>query len=149
MLNRIGVDFKAKLYTDSGWEEIDRVIAAEGLEGKVYAAAETMDGILNRYADADVSVIPTLWSEGTSLSCVEALAAGVPVVATPVGGLGNIVIPGFNGFISAPTADAIAEAINLLADIRRWNEMHRNCLYLRDSMSQSKWQERIISWLEN
>jgi len=71
-------------------------------------------------------VVPTLWSEGTSFAMVESLCAGVPVVATPVGGLANLVIPGFNGQLAAPTPEALAEAVMGLRDEQVWRRMRKN-----------------------
>lgn len=53
----------------------------------------------------DIAVVPTIGSEGTSLSLLEAMGAGCCVVATPVGGMSNIIIDGYNGFLSMPNED--------------------------------------------
>lgn len=39
------------------------------------------------YRRADIVLVPTCYSEGTSLSCLEAMASGCAVIATNVGGL--------------------------------------------------------------
>jgi glycosyltransferase involved in cell wall biosynthesis len=49
------------------------------------------------YQKTDIAVIPTIACEGTSLSCIEALACGCAVVATNVGGLPDVVYDGLNG----------------------------------------------------
>jgi glycosyltransferase involved in cell wall biosynthesis len=48
------------------------------------------------YQQADIAVVPTRASEGLSLSLLESLSCGLPVVTTPVGGLGDAVIPNYN-----------------------------------------------------
>ena len=48
-------------------------------------------------ADTDVLVVPSRWYENTPFVVLEAFAAGVPVVATDLGGLGEIVVDGENG----------------------------------------------------
>src|SRR5690606_26190344 len=50
-----------------------------------------------------ISIILTYGSEGTSLSLLEAMAAGSVPVVSNVGGMTNIVIDGFNGFMVNPT----------------------------------------------
>lgn len=69
-------------------------------------------------ADADVVVVPSLWPEAFGLSCLEALAAGTPVVASAVGGLPDLVRPDVTGSLTAPgDVVELASAINrLLAD---------------------------------
>lgn len=59
----------------------------------------------------DVFILPSL-SEGFSNAVLEAMAAGVPVIATSVGGNGEAVIPEKTGLLVAPAdSDAIAAAV--------------------------------------
>jgi glycosyltransferase involved in cell wall biosynthesis len=67
-------------------------------------------------ATMDVFAFPSLF-EGLCLAVIEAQAAGVPVVATPVGGIPENVAHGETGLIVPPkNAGALAEAINALLD---------------------------------
>lgn len=68
------------------------------------------------YRKADIVVIPTIACEGTSLSCIEALASGCATIATSVGGLTDLVQDEVNGRSVAPKAKDIAEAINELIE---------------------------------
>ena len=63
------------------------------------------------YKDADISLIPTIYSEGTSLSCLEAMASGNLVVSTRIGGLSDLIINGYNGYLIEPNADALYETL--------------------------------------
>ncbi len=63
------------------------------------------------YEQSDIVVIPTIASEGTSLSCLEGMASGCAVVATTVGGLPNLILPDYNGLLVEPTADALQDAL--------------------------------------
>ena len=54
------------------------------------------------YKEADISIIPTLHSEGTSFTCLESMASQLPIIASNVGGLGNLIIDGFNGILINP-----------------------------------------------
>ncbi|HLU39234.1 MAG TPA: glycosyltransferase, partial [Planctomycetota bacterium] len=49
----------------------------------------------------DVVVVPSLWYENTPFSILEALAAGVPVVASDLGGISEVVEHGGNGWLFA------------------------------------------------
>ena len=66
------------------------------------------------YKNADISLIPTLYSEGTSLSCLEAMACGNAVIATRIGGLTDLVIDRFNGLRIEPNATALEQALRYL-----------------------------------
>jgi glycosyltransferase involved in cell wall biosynthesis len=67
-------------------------------------------------ANATVSVLPS-YSEGLSNSLIESMAAGVPVVATNVGGNPELIKEGVNGMLVPPRApEQLAQAIVQLLD---------------------------------
>lgn len=65
----------------------------------------------------DIFVMPSL-SEGLSMAILEAMAAGLPIVATNVGGNPEIVLDGETGFLVPPeNSDILAErVVSLLRD---------------------------------
>jgi glycosyltransferase involved in cell wall biosynthesis len=69
----------------------------------------------------DVAVLPSLAGEGSPAVVKEAMAAGVPVVATRIGGVAEILEDGRQGILVPPgDADALAAALeSLLADPAR------------------------------
>ena len=68
------------------------------------------------YQDADILLFPTV-REGFGLAAAEAMACGLPVVATNCSSLPELIDNGKGGFL-CPVGDveAFAEKINLLAD---------------------------------
>jgi glycosyltransferase involved in cell wall biosynthesis len=61
-------------------------------------------------------VVSTSHTEGLPVSLLEASAAGLPVVATDVGGVGELVTDGSNGLLIPPgDAQAAADALKRLA----------------------------------
>lgn len=68
------------------------------------------------HADKHIAVVPTLGSEGTSLSLLEAMASGCAVVCTNVGGMTNIVIDGYNGLMIAPEEEELYQALKRLIE---------------------------------
>ena len=57
------------------------------------------------FAEMDALVVPSVWYENTPFVVLEAFAAGVPVVASDLGGLSEVVREGENGFLF-PAGDA-------------------------------------------
>lgn len=84
--------------------------SAPGLAGAVTFTGFLRD-LLPVYSDLDLLVISSD-NEGTPVSIIEALAAGVPVVSTAVGGVSDLLEGGRYGALVAPgDANALAEAM--------------------------------------
>jgi glycosyltransferase involved in cell wall biosynthesis len=70
----------------------------------------------DRYRAADVMVFPSVWPEPFGLVPIEAMACGVPVVATGVGGSAEFLVDGGNCLLTPPGDEvALAAAIERLA----------------------------------
>jgi len=71
------------------------------------------------YESADVLVVPSRW-EGFGLIAVEGMRAGLPVIATRVGGLAEIVDHGVTGMLVEPgEPEAIVNTVRALTDETR------------------------------
>jgi glycosyltransferase involved in cell wall biosynthesis len=94
----------------------DREAVAAEL-GDAGALLGERDDVAERLAQADVFVLSSR-SEGLPLAILEAMAAGLPVVATAVGGIPELVADGETGLLVPPgDADALAGALRrLVAD---------------------------------
>lgn len=70
------------------------------------------------YAEADAVVFPVLWEEPWGLVPLEAMAVGVPVLATGRGGSGEFLRDGQNSLVYEPAEDpgALAAAVRRLGD---------------------------------
>ncbi|HUE58564.1 MAG TPA: glycosyltransferase family 4 protein [Acidimicrobiales bacterium] len=91
-----------------------------GLAGAVtFEPGVSDDRMVELYAEAEVAVVPSLY-EGFSLPAVEALACGVPLVATTGGALPEVVgQDGVTGMLVPPgDASALAIAIRTVLDDR-------------------------------
>ena len=91
--------------------------------------------VSNWIAASNVLCLPSR-NEGTPNVVVEALASGVPVVATRVGGVPDLVRDGENGYLVNPglplmLANALGEALT-----RTWNKLE-----IQDSVSHLTWRE--------
>ena len=70
---------------------------------------------MQHYADADIFVLPSI-SEGSPKVIPEAMAKGLPIIATRVGGLPELIENGVNGILIEPhDAVSLSDAIEYLA----------------------------------
>ncbi|HEY6042652.1 MAG TPA: glycosyltransferase family 4 protein [Anaerolineae bacterium] len=105
---------------------LDSEIGRLGLTGAFSLLGFRSDAARLLHA-SDVFVLPSL-AEGFSLSLIEALASGLPVVATRVGGAPEVIRDGENGFLVEPAnaaglAQAVSRALTLNdAERTRWQQ---------------------------
>jgi len=92
-----------------------RVRATAGVDYLGFKSAAEVAGIL---AGVAYMVVPSVWYEGFPRTIVEAYAAGVPVVASRIGSLAEVVVDGETGLLFNPGDEA-----DLAAKLR-WAESH-------------------------
>ena len=92
--------------------EMHALAKALRLTGVVTFTGEVRE-MSERYRALDV-VLCTSWHEGTPLAILEAMASGLPVVATDVGGNPELVLSGVTGTLVGP-GDEVAMAESTLA----------------------------------
>jgi glycosyltransferase involved in cell wall biosynthesis len=67
------------------------------------------------FCSSDIFVLPT-YAEGLPITLLEAMAAGLPIISTPVGAIPEVITEGKNGFLIEPgDHKALAEDITILA----------------------------------
>jgi glycosyltransferase involved in cell wall biosynthesis len=81
--------------------EIEEKVSALGLDNVVRTRGSLSD-MPAFYRGMDVVVQPSLSEEGLPLAILEALATGVPVIASDVAGAREVITPGVNGFLFRP-----------------------------------------------
>ncbi len=88
-------------------------------------------------ADSDLLVLPSL-NEGLPMAIIEAMAHGLPVIATPVGGIPELVASGRTGLLVPPAdSDALADALQrMIADPQERRRMGADALAV--------WRERHV-----
>jgi glycosyltransferase involved in cell wall biosynthesis len=93
-------------------ERLKEIARELNLEPSVIFLQQVPNQSIPKYTVAsDVFVLPSL-SEGFPLTILEAMASGLPVVSTRVGGLSEIITEGENGFLVEPgKPEQLAEKI--------------------------------------
>ncbi len=115
--------FRVIVAGDGAEREPMRAILAEGgLQDRVlFLGAVANSEMPDIYRAADLSVLPSL-AEATSIAGLEAMASGLPLVGTNVGGIPAIVDDGITGLLVPPKdPGAMADALTRLVaspDIR-------------------------------
>jgi glycosyltransferase involved in cell wall biosynthesis len=113
----------ARVVFAGGWfsaadrDEILAAVAASGVADRIEFVG-VVDGESKRafLRETDIFVFPGIQPEGLPLVILEAMAAGLPVVATPVGAVADVIVDGENGVLVPPgDARALAAALARLA----------------------------------
>ncbi len=111
----------------------------------------SMDEIPLVYAGSDLFVLASQ-NETLSQVCLEAMACGVPVIATKVGGIPEIIVDGYNGFLISPNDHiTLAHRIEeLITDGSLKNEFVKNALKtVRANFSAESQIKKLINFLRS
>jgi len=85
-----------------------------GVSNKIIFTGFVPD-ISEYYAASDIFIFPTAY-EAFSLATLEAVASGLPILATKVNGTEELIIDGYNGFFIKRDLKDIANKINILIE---------------------------------
>ena len=128
--------------------ELKSRIEVKGLEKNVRLLGFVPDDKLALlYRAADFSVVPTIALEGFGLITLELLAAGTPVLVTPVGGLPDAVSALSADLVFASTApeDIAQGVIEALCGRRRLPSRDECQAYISENFTWTKVAQRTIS----
>ena len=70
---------------------------------------------------ADIFILPSIW-EGMPITLIEAMSVGLPIIATRVGGIPDMIINNDSGLLVDPDTENIAEALLTLINDRNLRE---------------------------
>lgn len=98
--------------------ELRTFLREEGLTEMVtFHGSVPHDELVGHYDRADIMLVPSLWKEPFGLVVIEAMARGLPVIASRVGGPAEIITHGVNGLLIEPgDALGLAQAVRQLLD---------------------------------
>lgn len=107
--------FSLSIAGDGDVEKYQSMVEQKGLSAHIrflgWVDLKTKQRLLD---EADILTLPS-YNEGLPMSVLEALTNGIPVVATPVGGIPDVLEDAENGFIVDPgDAEALANSFDKL-----------------------------------
>lgn len=111
-----GIDVTLAMGGDGDKAGVEAAILSLGLQGHVQLLGWVRGEQKQRHLDsASVFVLPS-YHEGLPMGVLEAMAAGLPIVSTPVGGIPEAVADGAEGFLVQPgDVAALADRLARLA----------------------------------
>ena len=100
----------------------------------------------------DIAVVPTIFSEGTSLSLLEAMSAGCFPIATHVGGMTNILLDNYNGLLCYPNEkgvyDALVKALDM--DGEKFRKVVENAYNsATEAFSLQQWKDKWSGFIDS
>ncbi|MCS6966544.1 MAG: glycosyltransferase family 4 protein [Candidatus Kapabacteria bacterium] len=127
--------------------EIERFLAEAAQRDNVHILGIVSASAVKQWmAAVDLLVLPS-YSEGFSMAVLEAMAAGLPVVVTPVGALGELVQDGVHGrVVPVGDADALYRALRSCLEQPDWMRQvgERNRRFVLENFAI----ERVVNRLE-
>ena len=135
-------DIEINLYGDGDIEKFEKLISDNNLQEKVklmgWVSGDKKDEV---FQNSDIFILPS-YNEGLPISILEAMAYGLPIISTPVGGIPEAVEDGTNGFLIQPgDYKALAEKIDLMANDEPLREQMGQQSY---KLAKEKFDIRII-----
>ena len=106
-VRELGEDVSLEIFGDGSWRaRLERESGEYGLSARFHGHVE---GLPQRLRDLDVFVLPSR-AENFPVAALEAMAAGLAVVATRVGGVPELVVDGETGILVEPDDPAAMSA---------------------------------------
>ena len=111
-------------------DELYKLIKINELENKVKYLGHVDNAGDCLTPSLNLVVLPSK-SEGLPMTLVEAIGHGIPILATNVGGIPELLIDGKNGYFIKRDANDIAKKIKLIYDDNiLYDELSKNCHYI-------------------
>jgi glycosyltransferase involved in cell wall biosynthesis len=145
-ITTVSIDYKNVYFIIAGEgperNRMEIICKEKGIEKEVRFTGHIKNkNLLKAYSCADIFVFPT-YSEAMPMVILEALAAGLPIITTPVGAIPDIIKDGINGFLIEPNSPKLlAEKILLLL----YNEERRKRIgEVNIQLAREKYDFRVI-----
>lgn len=123
LLKEMGRDVHFRFYGEGETESSVRArIDALNVADRVELCGVT-DWVYPKLNEADMLVLPSVY-EGMPMTIIEAMGTGLPIIASNVGGVPDMILSEHNGMLIPPDPEALANTIARLLD----DDELRSCL---------------------
>ncbi len=127
-------------------EELKKKVVSQGLSLEndvIFTGAVPFDTLVNIYFSSDIFVFSSM-TETQGLVLIEAMAAGLPVVAVRAYGVQDMVDDGINGILTAPDIEEFAGAVcRLLTENKIYERFKTNALKKARSLSSTNMAKKL------
>lgn len=137
------------LGTRAGRSVVERGFSAAARERLLVVAEAPRSELLRHLSTSEVFVLPSV-SEGSSLALLEAMAAGMAIVATDVGAAPDLLVDGRDALLVAPLSppDLLRAIERLLEDDDLRAKLARNAQVVAASQSWERIQQDYVRQIE-
>lgn len=127
---------------------LEKYVARNGLSGPVrFTGRVDPETIYRYYASCDVFVSASTF-ETHSLTCLEALACGLPLVCRDDPALRNVLEDGENGYTYRSEQEFINGIAQVTRDKQKWREMHEKSLERAENFGTASYTEKTLALYE-
>lgn len=136
--NRIQLD----IYGDGPLKaSLNSLIRENHAEGYIHENGLT-DNVKEKLQTADIFVLPSVY-EGIPMTIIEAMGAKMPIIATNVGGIPDMITDGIDGLICETDSESIASSIDtIIKDKKLRRDISENALLKAEVFSSAKMAEK-------
>ncbi len=127
-------------------KNIKKLIKKLDLKNKINFLGNVSNKNIQKYChDADILVMPSIWMEQFGIVGIEAMASGLPAIASDTGGVSEWLKDGENGYLVPPgnpkkIADAVNNLISDLKKIKKFSKKGRE-LFLKEFTKESHYEK--------
>lgn len=136
------IDFRCRLLIAGAGDDQLLSLIDNSLVEIIYHGVLPRNELNRFYSSIDVLLFPTLLEESLGLSPIEAMAFGVPVIASDIGAVSEYIQDGKNGFLIQP--GSIEGLIFAIKSIRNLSEPEYLSFALRARRTAAKYDENKI-----